>query len=169
MNAAARIFLHLRSILRGVCVLNCFNNSLFMWRQSAFGHEGHSHLAWNMLWYMMCSTCGGEGVNFGGSWVASYSSPLPRSGRGAANICLVAFCSMLVRSQVHLLKLSSIHAEKCRAIVHTAGPPHALTGSSFVPHCSPTDPGLTDGPLGPQRYYLHLLLRRLVPRGIPRV
>jgi hypothetical protein len=26
-------------------------------------------------------------VYFGGSWVAPYSSPLPRSGRGAAFVC----------------------------------------------------------------------------------
>ena len=95
MNAAARIFLHIRSLRRGVCVLNCCNNSLFMLRQSAFGHEGLSHLTCNMLWCMMHYTCGGEGVYFGGSWVASCSSPLPRRGRGAATdlhvVNIVAF------------------------------------------------------------------------------
>ena len=76
---------------------------------------------------------------------------------------------MLVRSQVTLPKLRNSHAEKRFAFAHFAGPLHVLTGSSFVLLCSPTDPRLTDGPFGPQRYYLHLLLRRLVPRGSPRV
>ena len=178
MNAAARIFLHIRSLRRGVCVLNCCNNSLFMLRQSAFGHEGLSHLTRNMLWCMIYYTCGGEGVNFGGSWVASYSSPLPRRGRGAATdlhvFHVVAFCLLVVRLtacslEVTLPKLRNSHAEKRFAFAHLAGPLHVLTGSSFVLLCYPTDPRLTDGPFGPQRYYLHLLLRRLVPRGIPRV
>ena len=110
MNAAARIFLHIRSLRRGMCVLNCFNNSLFMLRQSAFGHEGLSHLTCNMLWCMMRYTCGGEGVYFGGSWVASCSSPLPRRGRGAANdlrvSLLITFCLLVVISTACWLKVT---------------------------------------------------------------
>ena len=85
-----------------------------MLRQSAFGHEGHSHLTWNMLWYMMCSTCGGEGVNFGGSWVASYSSPLPRRGRGAVTdlrvFLVFAFCLLVVILTACWLKVTFAQA-----------------------------------------------------------
>ena len=149
MNAAARIFLHLRSLRRGVCVLNCFNNSLFMLRQSAFGHEGHSHLAWNMLWCMMCYTCGGGGVNFGGSWVASYSSPLPRRGRGASTdlhvFLVVVFRLLVVRLtacsfEVTLLKLRNSHAEKAYCICTHCRAPSCTDGLLL---CAPL---LTNGP-----------------------
>jgi hypothetical protein len=40
MSAAACIFLHIRDLCRGVCVLNRCNNSLFMVRQRVFEHEG---------------------------------------------------------------------------------------------------------------------------------
>jgi hypothetical protein len=121
----------------------------------------------------------GEGVNFGGSWVASYSSPLPRRGRGAAThwhvVNIVAFSvglvtSCVVRSQVTLPKLGNTHTEKCLPSYTFVGPPlHATAPTSLCSLCLPTDLRWTDGPFGPQRYYLHLLLRRLVPRGSPRV
>ena len=100
MNAAARIFLHIRALCRGVCVLNRSNNSLFMIRQSVFGHEGLSHPTCNMSWCTMNRTCGEGGVYFGGSWVTSCFSPLPRRGRGVAYslhfLLLIHLCPLVV-------------------------------------------------------------------------
>ena len=79
-----------------------------MLRQSAFGHEGLSHLTCNMLWCMMHYTCGGEGVYL----AASCSSPLLRRGRGAAYdlriFLLIALCLLVVISTACWLKVTRL-------------------------------------------------------------
>ena len=129
MSAAACIFLHIRALCRGVCVLNCSNNSLFMVRQSVFGHEGLQHLTCNMSWCTMHITCGEGGVYFGGSWVTSCFSPLPRRGRGVAYsslVLLVFYLRLKIGSQVIFLLLSYA------AITRTVKTAILRVGSAFV-------------------------------------
>ena len=60
MSAAACIFLHIRDLCRGVCVLNRSNNSLFMVRQSVFEHEGSMHITCLLVLYL-CLKIGSQG------------------------------------------------------------------------------------------------------------
>jgi hypothetical protein len=161
VNAAARIFLHIRSLRRGVCVLNCCNNSLFMVRQSVFGHEGLPHLTCNMSWCMMHYTCGEEGVYFGGSWVASCFSPLLRRGRGAEYnlriFLLIALCLLVVISTACWLKVPV--CQVAQTVTRKSEKPLPTSVPPLCSLCLPTDLSWTDGPFGPQRYHLHLLLQ----------
>ena len=175
MNAAARIFLHIRSLRRGVCVLNCCNNSLFMVRQSVFGHEGLPHLTCNMSWCMMHNTCGEEGVYFGGSWVASCFSPLLRRGRGAAYdlriFLLIDLCPLVVISTACWLKVTLF------ALVRQVAQTVTRKVKSHCPHrflpCAPCAYQRTSGgptvPLVPNVTTYTYYYSRLVPRGSPRV
>jgi hypothetical protein len=133
VSAAACIFLHIRDLCRGVCVLNRSNNSLFMVRQSVF-EQCTMHI-----------TCGEGGVYFGGSWVTSCFSPLPRRGRGVAYsslVLLVFYLRLKIGSQVIFLLLSYA------AITRTLKKPYR---ASDPPSRSL---GFTDN------YHLHLLLQQ---------
>ena len=147
MNAAARIFLHIRALCRGVCVLNRSNNSLFMIRQSVFGHEGLSHPTCNMSWCTMNITCGEGGVYFGGSWVTSCFSPLLQRGRGVT----YSLCFLLLIHLCALYWLIGDALTSCSAVTrkHSLCQSPLAFGPSLRPHWLPTY----------QHYHLHLLLQ----------
>ena len=146
---------HPRPLSR-VCVLNRSNNSLFMVRQSVFGHEGLQHLTCNMSWCTMHKTCGEGGVYFGGSWVTSCFSPLPRRGRGVAY-------SLLILLLIHLCPsywLTGDLLPSCATITRKVKKPYC---ASDPPSCSlvlPTDLRRATVPLIPDDYRLHLLLQQ---------
>ena len=142
-----------------------------MVRQSVFGHEGLQHLTCNMSWCTMHKTCGEGGVYFGGSWVTSCFSPLPRRGRGVAYdlriLLLINLCPLVVISTACWLTGDLLPS--CATVTRKV---KSHSTHRFLP-CAPCAYQRTSGgptvPLVPNVTTYTCYYSRLVPRGTPRV